>query len=471
MNNRKRLSLNGYGLKYKLKISFYLVWLLPFLVIIYLLSNFILPMIGLKIHIAVPVIIVAFIAIIGFFIIKQIIDPIIKISGDVKEIVKGDVYRYIEVKRDDEIGELGSALNQLTRRIRENMDELKGYGAKTSQINLDIQKRIVVLSSLLQISSLISQNKNLDEILNIAIEKIEQFANAEVAFLSILQEEKNKIELKSTSGRGIEKIFGENLGLSKESLPRLFKNKVCIVSDMKNESPTKEANLIRDEFKVKNILVCPIASRGKIIGLVGIGNNQKDFSYNTHEVELLDVFSKHITIAVENDILLHRVEKLEIKDGLTGLYNENFIRARLDEEIKRAVVSQRPCGFVLLNIDSFGDYRSKLGDIHAENALKRVASVLNESISEIDRAARFGDNEFAVVLPEKNKRQSKVTAENIRKRIEFVFSESADLNERLTISAGISENPIDGVTSQELISKAKHSLEEAKDSGKNRVIG
>ena len=74
------------------------------------------------------------------------------------------------IENMDELGDLGQALNEMTKRIRGNMDELKGYSEKTTEINFEIQKRVLVLSSLLQVSSLISQGAKLEEIFKITVD-------------------------------------------------------------------------------------------------------------------------------------------------------------------------------------------------------------------------------------------------------------------------------------------------------------
>jgi diguanylate cyclase (GGDEF)-like protein len=188
-------------------------------------------------------------------------------------------------------------------------------------------------------------------------------------------------------------------------------------------------------------------------------------------LELLDIFAKQISIALENNLLMHRVETLEIKDALTGLYNEGFIRNRLQEEIKRAISYQRPCSFVILNLDNYQKYRQEFGTLQAEAILKRVSIIIRDSVTEIDRVGRTGGNEFAIVLPEKNKRKAQDTAEDIRKKIEFTYMEERDPTKRLTISGGVSENPLDGITAEELINKARELVEVAKKQGKNRIIG
>ena len=213
----------------------------------------------------------------------------------------------------------------------------------------------------------------------------------------------------------------------------------------------------------------PVNLKGRLVGILGIGNKSETILYRKADRELLELFAKQIAIALENDILMQRVEKLEIKDALTGLYNKTFIHNRLQEEISRAIIYRRPCAFILLNIDNFQQFHENFGLLQAEVTLKKIASLIRDSFTEIDRVARVGDNEFAVVLPEKNKRQAQELAENIRKKIDSAFDKERDVFRRLTVSGGVSENPLDGVNAEELITQAKEALNSAKTQGKNRI--
>ncbi|RJP29830.1 MAG: diguanylate cyclase [Candidatus Omnitrophota bacterium] len=457
------------GLKYKLRIAVSLMSVLPLLVCLYLVSNYVLPQAGIKMDVAFSVIISIFISVIGFIVIKEIFDRVLMVSNDAKLIAAGDITRRISLEKEDEVGELGEALNQLTQRIRLNMDELKNYGEKTTEINLEIQRRVLVLSSLLQISSLISQGAKLEDILKVVVEKSRLLANSEVAFLLYREDKEDSFSMKIVDGANSQRLMGIQIGESGVFNKSIKSNKPLII-DKHNILPAHLIEEFDGKFGLRNALALPIYLRGRVTGILAIGNNKEDFLYNKDDMELLDIFAKQTAIAVENDILVHRVEKLEIKDALTGLYNESYIRNRLQEEIKRAIVYQRPCSFVLMDVDNFKNFHDNFGLLQAESALKKIANLIKDSASEVDRVARFGDNCFAMVLPEKNKRQSQDIAEDIRRKIEFSFGEDSDVNKRLTVSGGVSENPLDGIETGELISKAKDYLELAKKKGKNRIL-
>jgi len=177
------------------------------------------------------------------------------------------------------------------------------------------------------------------------------------------------------------------------------------------------------------------------------------------------------TISKNARELLDKVEKLTLKDKLTGLYNAGYIRERLNEEIQRAVHYQRPCSFVLFNIDQFNRYVSNHGFEISDDALKSVAQILEKHLSEGDRAARIDKDEFAIVFPDKNKKKTIQIVEAIIKEIaSFSFSgrNPSEAN-RLIVKVGVSENPIDGASADQLYVKAKDRLKIAKQKGSNHI--
>lgn len=474
MNGPKVRSGNSYSLKHKLKIAFTLMSIFPLLVCIVLISNYRLypqTAFGLEINIAAVVAISVIIALIGFLLLKGIFDRIVSVSSEAKLIAAGDLNRQIEIGQPDEVGDLSGVLNQLTQRIRENMNELKDYGERTTQINLDIQKRVLMLSSLLQISSLISQGLKLDDVLKTTVAKSRLLGDSDIAYLFFREEMQETFSLRISDGADFEHLLQVKLRGADHAFVELINKLRPLVLDKNNALAGEKADTFYRSFKLKNTLALPVFLRGRVVAILGIGNNKDCYVYSSDEVELLDILSKQVAIALENDILVHRVEKLEIKDALTGLYNKSFIGMRLQEEIKRAIAYQRPCAFIVLDIDNFNRYHQKFGALQAEATLKQVATLIRDSVSDIDRAARTGDNEFSIVLPEKNKRTAQDTAEMIRRKIEFAYNEEQDPEKKVTISAGVSENPLDGIVAQELIDKAGERLGLAKRRGRNCVIG
>jgi FOG: GGDEF domain len=358
---------------------------IPLLVCLNYIFPSLIPNVVLKANTTIMIIIAFFIALLGFFTVKEMIDPVIKISADAKMIAQGNFEHRIRMEREDEIGDLGFSLNQMTRRIKENMDELKNYSEKSKEINLEINKRVLVLSSLLQISNMISQNADLNEILEVSVGKTMQLGDSSLGFLILYDEDQNEYIMKSVHGPKSVDIANRGLSRYKVQAGKGFLGKLVLNNRVekldKGSQSSHETEEFKSLFSILNILVAPVFIRDRIVGLLGVGNDKTDYAYSRTDEELIEIFARQIAIAIENDSLLKKVGKLEIRDTLTGLFNESFMRVRLDEEIKRAIKFQRPCAFILLGIDNFKDYRENFGSITAELVLKRIAIILSETIS------------------------------------------------------------------------------------------
>jgi len=476
MNKEKGASkgfiLSSYGLKYKLKIILLLVTVLPFLICAYLVSNYVMPYTALTIDMAAAVFLSAFIALTGFFIVKQVFDRVLSLSEEAESIASRDLNIPLgSIKREDEVAFLSESFSQLTQRLRSDMEELKRYSQKTSEINLEIQKHMAILSNLLQISHLISEGAQLDEVMKIVTARSQMLGDSETAYLLLRKENVGDFYIKEAEGLNTEQLMRQEIKQAEGIFTICFKQNKPFILDSNNPLKPNIAASFYENFRLKNTVALPVYLKGKVAAILGMGNNLESFSYKNEDIKFLDIFVKQLSMALENDMLARRLKELEVQDALTGLYNATFIRLRLSEEIKRAIIYRRPCSFILINIDNFQQFHKDFGLLQAEIALKRIASLIRDSFTEVDRVARIGDNEFAVVLPEKNKRQAYQLAEEVRKKVDVTFNKEAEEERRITVSGGVSENPLDGVSAEELIDKAKGALSLAKTQGKNRING
>jgi diguanylate cyclase (GGDEF)-like protein len=451
INLLKGMSIFPKGLRYKTIIAFSLMSIIPTLVCAWLVITYIFPNINLFFgltlkNISFILFICIVISALGLYVTKEMIDPVIKMAEEAKMIASGDITKSIDINREDEVGDLSKSLNIMTQKIKENMEELRAYGEKTKLINLEINKKVLALSCLLQIGNLISSSKELNSTLSFIIQKVADIENKSIS-LMMLMDEKSK-EYTVVTSCNLEEVKA---------------------SELKLKEPEIALDILAKKIGLKNIVGMPVTVAGKSYGMLVVGNNEKDFIFADDEKELLKLFAKQISIALENDILVRKSKELAIKDEVTNLYNYNYMKIRLDEEIKRALVYQRPCGYLLIDIDDFKDFYKTYGQVKTEALLKELGVILRRSVTEIDRVGRLCDDKFIVILPERNKRQSANIAEEIRKKIEDELGKSAKLDKKFTVSIGVAENPIDGSTADELMEKAERLMYNAKSLGKNRV--
>ncbi len=294
----KKLSLVSTGLRYKLTIAFVLMSVIPLGIGVYLAWNYIFwnpqyywAISDVSILLGVAIII----ALLGFKVSKDIISPIIDIALRAKVIAKGDLTRSIDIKSEDEIGELGKSLNVLTKRIRENMDELRSYGERTKEINVEISKKVLVLSGVLQIGNLISQGSPLEQILDLIIEKISQLEDESTISL-LLVEDKDTLVTKASYNLKNEELKELKLKVGTGFLGRSVSEGKFLVIDRRSKL-TRESGEFLDSFELRNCVIAPITIHGQGIGVLCFGNAAVDYEFKSDEMELLKLFSRQIAIA------------------------------------------------------------------------------------------------------------------------------------------------------------------------------
>ena len=476
-NNNKgflhNLSLVPAGLRYKLMIVFALMSIIPLMICVYIATNFVFPYLGMTGSLGIVIAITMFIALMGLVLAKNMIEPIIDIAIEAKLIAGGDFERSIEIDEEGEIGDLAFSLNTMTDKIRTNLTELKSYGEQTREINSEIHRKVMVLSGLLQVGNLISAGTELKTILDILAEKISLLDDSCPVIVMLIDRDRDYLIPYSVMNIDNPEAVKMPLSLKRGFFARLRTNVHLkdIIIDSSNDQQDEHIDLIRQTLGIKNIAVVPIIVRGNLEGAIFMANSKDRFEYKKDDMELLHVFSKQAAIAFENDMLLKKTEELEIKDGLTQLYNAKFIKERLDEEIKRGMIYQRPCSLILFDVDDFKAFCDKHGRMAGESVLKKIAKLISDEITAVDRAGRFGDDEFALVLPERSKKESRDIAEELKQKISelHIMKSESEGQISITVSAGVGENPIDGISAKELIDKARGLIKQAKEAGKNTV--
>jgi len=467
----KRLALAPQGLRYKLLIAFSLMSLIPLLILVYVVSNYINVFEDPSItSLSIIVIISVGIAWLGLLLAKNIVEPIIDLSIEAKIIASGDFDRKITTQtRDDEIGDLGGSINLLVKRIKDNIGELKDYGERTREINLEIQKKMVTLYDVLQVSDLIAASADLEKVLDVVLDKLSNFYARGFAITYLLGEKADEFVMRGFDNVHDNTLINTTIKLGEDFLGTIARRKKTVIID--SSTPRSSAEYaFKSKHKLVNAVIMPIYTGKEIRGLLMCGNYIKEFTYTNEDIDILNVFAKHLSIAFENNMLTRKADKLTTRDDLTGLYNENHISLCLNEEIERAVMYQRPCSLILIDIDNFKEHATANGQLGAEAILKEIANLLKRTIAEpIDKAGRIGDDKFAVILPEKNKKRAIDIAEQLRKAIEVLKIEGLK-HDRLTASMGVSENPLDGSSAAQLLEKATSFIKKAKSQEKNKVI-
>jgi diguanylate cyclase (GGDEF)-like protein len=186
--------------------------------------------------------------------------------------------------------------------------------------------------------------------------------------------------------------------------------------------------------------------------------------------ELVDAALQGPAQALDNALRLRRAESLSVTDDLTKLYNSRHLNQMLRRESKRTSRSGRPLSLVFLDLDGFKSVNDSYGHLAGSRALVESAAVIRRCARETDLVARFGGDEFAIVLPDTGSEGAAAVGDRVRERMaahEFLTEEG--LHVHLTVSVGVATLPDVAASPEELVKAADAAMYRVKGSGKNGV--
>jgi diguanylate cyclase (GGDEF)-like protein len=232
--------------------------------------------------------------------------------------------------------------------------------------------------------------------------------------------------------------------------------KPAIVNDAPRDARFSARVDTRTQFETRSILCAPLVSRGRTIGVLEIINKQAG-PFTRADLQLVLTLVEPCAIAIENAILFQRTEQLTITDDLTRLFNSRYLNLYLGREIKRCKRHGIPLSVIFLDLDGFKGINDQYGHLAGSGTLTEVGRILAEGVRESDILARYGGDEFVVVLPETPASGA------------LVIAEPQGIAARISASFGISTYPDHALSPEGLIQKADQAMYRVKEREKNGI--
>ena len=219
---------------------------------------------------------------------------------------------------------------------------------------------------------------------------------------------------------------------------------------------------------VKGNLDIPLTS---VVRKDELGRLAQMFNHMTEKLRQsqAEILTANEELRIKNQLL----EELCVTDSLTGLYNRSKLNQIISDEISRSHRNKRPFTILMIDIDYFKELNDSLGHIAGDEILATVSRTLTQSIRSIDFAARYGGDEFIIVLTETTAKEATITAERIRDQVSEISCSVVNKPINVTLSIGIAQSELKDTSPTDLITRADNALYEAKKAGRNqaRVVG
>lgn len=335
--------------------------------------------------------------------------------------------------------------------------------------SFDCQRQLNVLSLLLHSAG------TMEEMLSTLAEKGPQVTGASVVYPLLLDKRRDVLHGKALEGSNVPALDTLSAALGIEAselefpLPAHSLRRRALeggevevatsLGDLVEDVVGKQAcEAAEQALEPKRVVLAPMLMDGDPLGLLVFLLKKEEF-----DRELVELLAGHTTLALKNLMDLEEMGRFGEADRVTWLHNRRYFMEALEREVERAKRYRRSLSLIFLDIDRFSAFNESYGPSLGDRLLRSVGMLLAEMLTEPEVVARFGGDEFGLLLPEVNRAAAVSITTSFMARLDqvTVFSGSGS-PEPVSATAAIVCYPEDGATARDLIAAAASGLEEAK---------
>jgi diguanylate cyclase (GGDEF)-like protein/putative nucleotidyltransferase with HDIG domain len=322
------------------------------------------------------------------------------------------------------------------------------------------QRRASHLALLNELGRKASSVLNPQELLPSLCRQVRSAFGYDLARIEMLDPGRGELVVEAQAGYGPELMgrrirIGEGLaGVAADSGEPVLANSVV-----------KEPRYIALHPGIRSALSLPLKYREEMMGVLSL-ESQEIYAFSQQDVLTLRTLADQLAIALHNARAYQVALEQAITDGLTGLKTHRFFMEALDREWRRSTRSGQIFSVIMMDLDRFKQVNDRHGHLEGDKVLTAVAILLNDQVRQSNVVARYGGDEFAILMPETRTEQAEILAERLRANIE---SDRYLAAHGVTASFGISTFPVHGPTQEEILRVADSGMYLAKHQEGNRV--
>ncbi len=363
-----------------------------------------------------------------------------------------------------------ATLREAVRDREERLDQVERLRRALEETRSNLESSVQYLRTIAEVATVLTGTLDPDELYSILPERVMRKLGLHDFCIMLYSREKKMLVARTASGSPGEDAVPFMLSPGEGIAGKVFATgEPAWIPDVKTSPDFQFYGGRRKD--VRSFLCVPLVSKGKNIGVLLLNHPDP----NAFEPELLPtmrVLASYIAIAIENAELFGFVKSLSEKDSLTLLYNHGAFHEKLGIELERAIRYGRPMSVIMLDLDDFKEINDTYGHTTGDRVLTLVAGALGAHLRKTDIAARYGGDEFSVILPETDLSAAAVIAGRIAEGISNVRLD-ADKESVIsfTASVGYAACAPDSPDRGQILNIADRLMYESKRRGRGGVIG
>ena len=364
-----------------------------------------------------------------------------------------------------------SSKSKLYARSKDVRVKTMGRSNKNSE---DTGNGPVGISLLEQITPLARQINclDIDRIADICIKNIPNLVGARFASLYILDETNNILHLQKYSHPFfINKIVSLNQNPPSPMVMAVRSKGLILVADINTHKKPiirKSQRAFAENYKTNNCVIAPLICQEQVVGVLNLADKIEGGGFSCEDIALIELFSQLVGASIGNVKLFEKIRRQAMTDGLTSLANHKRFYEILEKELWRSRRYGGQISLIMVDIDNLKKINDAYGHRAGDKVIRQISRKLKECIRQIDTAARYGGDEFAIILPNTSLNDATVAAE----RMVDVVSRSPITWQKeqidISISVGLGQYDADS-SPEDITSRSDQALYTAKQAGKNTV--
>ena len=340
-----------------------------------------------------------------------------------------------------------------------------------SQLLQQIKRRDEELAILTGVGKALTSSLNLEEILDSIMGKVSALLKPKMWSLLLVDHASQDLYFKIIVSPVADKLKEIRLKIG-EGIAGCVAHtgEALLINDVQDDNRFARHIDRMVSFTTRSIICVPMKIKSRVVGVIELINSFEDKQYQQEDLILLEAIADYAAIAIENAHNFQRVNDMLIVDDLTGLYNARHFNTVVDREIAASSRYSFPVSLVFFDLDRFKTVNDTYGHLVGSRLLSEVGALLKRSIRAADAAARFGGDEFVVLLPNTEKLQALSMVNNFRATLNSkVFQGDQGQIIHITASFGIATFPDDSTGKINLMGLADEAMYEAKEAGRNAI--
>ncbi|MGC2514140.1 MAG: diguanylate cyclase, partial [Terriglobales bacterium] len=334
-----------------------------------------------------------------------------------------------------------------------------GVAIENARLFTQEQRRARHLAFLNTISKMAISSEDAEQMMAGIVHEIQKNFRYDHIGIGIMDYATKAIEIKAEAGT-TSQTLGRRIELGSGVLGKVARTGVSAL--VQNAGPGQLAGVLPES---RAVLCLPISYGEKLLGVLNVeSRNENPFA--PQDVLILNTLADLVATALHNSFVFQKLQQQSITDGLTGIKTRRFFWEALSSEWKRASRSGRPFSVVMIDLDKFKEVNDSLGHMVGDLVLTRVGRLLEQKCRQSNVVARYGGDEFVILMPETGIEQAQVLAERLRL---WLATDPMLEEHHITGSFGVASFPVHGFSMEELIRVADAGMYVAKHAGGNQV--